>query len=77
MKYDIKVKVMDEIRGEQKNRFNQENQKKLTEKTKPVKKPIEPVKIFRKMSGLVRFPVLVCLNRPTRTEPVRFKNEKK
>ena len=29
------------------------------------------------MSGSVRFSVLVCLNRPTRTEPVRFRNERK
>jgi hypothetical protein len=59
------------LRGEQKNRktdLTEQTGKKLTEKTEPVKKkPIEPVKIFRKMSGSVRFPVLVCLNRPTRT----------
>jgi hypothetical protein len=29
------------------------------------------------MSGSVRFPVLVCLNRPTRTEPNRFGLEMK
>jgi hypothetical protein len=57
-------------RGEQKNRktdLTEKTGKKLTEKTEPVKKLIEPVKIIRKTFGSVRFPVLVCLNRLTRT----------
>ena len=38
------LKSPDNNRGEQKNRLNRENRKKITEKTKPGKKPIKSLK---------------------------------
>jgi hypothetical protein len=42
-------------RGEQKNRLNRENQKKITEKPNRKNKPIKSIKILKKPTGSVRF----------------------
>jgi hypothetical protein len=50
-----------EARGEQKNwktDLTEKTKKKLTEKIEPWKKPIKPIRIFRKIYDSIRFPVL-------------------
>ena len=41
------------VRGEQKNQKTEKTGKTITEKTKPWKKPIKSIKIFKKQTGSV------------------------
>ena len=63
-------------RGEQKelkNQLNWKNWKKITEKIKPWKNPIKPIRIFKKLTGSV----LKTWNRKNRIEPKPSQTGKK